>query len=155
MKRAVFLSIAVMAVLTAALADQWADGYLRKDGTYVQGYWRSEPDDKYWNNWSTSGNTNPYTSEKGYDLPKLDDYLKRPSYYDYKHRPDGYTPREETQSYPLYEVPSDNNYYELPQTTTPYLSPCENSTEDYSSPYEYTPSGSDDPSTEFDLDGDE
>jgi hypothetical protein len=161
MMRSVFLSIAVMAVLTAALADQWVNGYYRSDGTYVQGYMRSEPDNKYWNNWSSSGSTNPYTSEKGYDLPKLEDYLKKPAYYDYKYRPDGYTSRNKTQSYPLYVTPSFGSDYQLPSTPNLYESPYDNTyksnTEDYAPPYnyEYTPSGSDDPTTEYDLDGDE
>ena len=161
MKRAVFLTIAALSLLTTALADQWVSGYVRKDGKYVQGHWRSDPDNKYWNNWSSSGNTNPYTGKKGYDLPKLDDYLQRPSYYDYTYRPYGYTPRQETRTYPLYVTPSYGNYYQLPSThslyESPYNSTFKSSTEDYSRPYEseYTPSSSDEANTIFDLDGDE
>lgn len=43
----------------------WVNGYYRKDGTYVKGYWRSSPDDSVSNNWSTIGNVNPYTGEAG------------------------------------------------------------------------------------------
>ena len=154
MMRAVLLTLAVMAVLTVALADQWVNGYYRKDGTYVQGYMRSDPDDKYWNNWSSSGNTNPYTREKGYDLPKPDDYLKRPSYYDYTYRPYGYTPRQKTRTYPLYVTPSYGNYYQLPSTPSlhesPYNSRYKNRTEDSPGPYDYAPRGVNDPNSILD-----
>lgn len=40
-------------------------GYFRKDGTYVQPHHRSAPDGNFNNNWSTSGNVNPYTGEEG------------------------------------------------------------------------------------------
>lgn len=159
MKHAVLMTIAVMAMLTSALADQWVDGYYRSNGTYVQGYWRSDPDNKYWNNWSSWGNTNPYTNEKGYDLPKLEDYIEKPSYYDYTYRPFNYTPRFDAQTSPLYVAPSYNHYYELPSTSAPYVDPYgstyENSTEDNSSPFDYTPGDLGYPSSEYDLDGDE
>lgn len=40
-------------------------GYVRKDGTYVMPHRRSAPDGRFWNNWSTSGNINPYTGKYG------------------------------------------------------------------------------------------
>lgn len=36
-------------------------GYYRKDGTYVQPHYRSNPDGNPYNNWSYPGNVNPYT----------------------------------------------------------------------------------------------
>ena len=162
MNRAVLLIVAALSLLSAALADQWVGGYFRKDGRYVQGHWRSDPDGKYWNNWSSSGNSNPYTGERGYDLPKLDDYLKRPSYYNYTYRPYGYTPpRHETRAYQPYVSPAYGSCYRSPSTPSLYESPYNrtyrSSTEDYSRPYEseYTPSSSDEHGTIFDLDGDE
>jgi len=41
------------------------EGYTRKDGTYVAPHYRSAPDGSFENNWSTKGNTNPYTGEAG------------------------------------------------------------------------------------------
>lgn len=38
-------------------------GYFRKDGTYVQPHYRSNPDGNPYNNYSFPGNTNPYTGE--------------------------------------------------------------------------------------------
>jgi hypothetical protein len=40
-------------------------GYYRKDGTYVRPHYRSNPDGNFGNNWSTTGNINPYTGKRG------------------------------------------------------------------------------------------
>ena len=52
--------------LTPAFADQWVNGYTKRDGKYVQGHYRSDSDSSFDNNWSSSGNSNPYTGKKGY-----------------------------------------------------------------------------------------
>ncbi|QKM64645.1 hypothetical protein DCO17_04985 [Polynucleobacter tropicus] len=48
-----------------AFADTYVNGYYKKDGTYVNGYTRSSPDSTNWNNYSTQGNSNPYTGGEG------------------------------------------------------------------------------------------
>jgi len=40
-------------------------GYVRRDGTYVAPHLRSNPDGRFYNNWSSSGNVNPYTGKEG------------------------------------------------------------------------------------------
>ena len=50
---------------SAALADEYVNGYTRRDGTYVQPHMRSSPDGNPLNNWSTRGNVNPYTGDVG------------------------------------------------------------------------------------------
>ena len=40
--------------------------YLRRDGSYVPGHYRSAPDGYFHNNWSTYPNVNPYTGKPGY-----------------------------------------------------------------------------------------
>jgi hypothetical protein len=52
-----------------AVANVSVESYSRKDGTYVQPHYRSNPDNNPYNNWSTKGNTNPYTGEKGTRKP--------------------------------------------------------------------------------------
>ena len=47
-------------------ADQYVNPYFRQDGSFVQGYMRSSPDGNINNNYSTQGNTNPYTGQRGY-----------------------------------------------------------------------------------------
>ena len=43
----------------------YVDGHFRRDGTYVPGHHRTTPDSNRLNNWSTRGNTNPYTGRQG------------------------------------------------------------------------------------------
>ncbi len=45
-------------------------GYTKKSsGTYVQPHYRSNKDTTKYNNYSTKGNTNPFTGKKGYKSP--------------------------------------------------------------------------------------
>lgn len=48
--------IGLVLFLGCACADVWIEGYFRKDGTYVQGHWRSEADGIKWNNRSEQNN---------------------------------------------------------------------------------------------------
>lgn len=65
-------------------------GYYRKDGTYVQPHYRSNPDGNPYNNWSYPGNTNPYTGKTatGNEETYLKNYKSKnsnyslPNYYD-------------------------------------------------------------------------
>lgn len=41
------------------------DGYNRKDGTYVEPYYRTKANDTIEDNYSTRGNQNPWTSKRG------------------------------------------------------------------------------------------
>jgi hypothetical protein len=70
----VAVSAAVVPVAQAAVRVK---GYFRKDGTYVQSHYRSNPDGNPYNNWSFPGNTNPYTGKVAPGNP--DTYLK--NYY--------------------------------------------------------------------------
>ena len=64
MKR--FLSLVLLLVcISSAFADTYVNGYYKRDGTYVNGYNRSSPDPTNWNNYSTQGNSNPYTGSEG------------------------------------------------------------------------------------------
>jgi hypothetical protein len=49
MKRTALL-IALVALSSTALADQYVRGYYKKDGTYVQGHTKSSPDKYRYNN---------------------------------------------------------------------------------------------------------
>lgn len=57
--------IMLMAVAGTAIADNYTNGYMRKDGTYVQPHYQTAPDRNPYNNYSTKGNTNPYTGQAG------------------------------------------------------------------------------------------
>jgi hypothetical protein len=60
-----------MVILLAATfaASAWSQTYVkphvRKDGTYVEGHYRSSPDSSRLNNYSTQGNYNPYNGQTG------------------------------------------------------------------------------------------
>ncbi|MGH7389701.1 MAG: hypothetical protein ACREM3_09630 [Candidatus Rokuibacteriota bacterium] len=65
--RAVGLVAIVLGLIAPAFAgDTYVRGHIRKDGTYVQPHYRSAPDGNVWNNYSTSGNVNPYTGKPGH-----------------------------------------------------------------------------------------
>jgi len=49
-----------------AFADVYVNGYTRSDGSSVGGHYRSSPNSSIYDNWSTYGNVNPYTGQKGY-----------------------------------------------------------------------------------------
>lgn len=70
-----FLSVLlVMAILIGTIgfatvsnvdAAQRVRGYYRKNGTYVQPYFRSDRNSSKWDNYSTKGNINPFTGKRG------------------------------------------------------------------------------------------
>jgi len=51
----------VMLLPAFAAAQVYVNPYVRRDGTQVQGHYRSAPDGNPSNNYSYPGNTNPYT----------------------------------------------------------------------------------------------
>ncbi len=62
----IILAIGLIAIPGLTLADQYVSPHVRKDGTYVEGHMRSSPNNNRFDNYSTQGNTNPYTGERGY-----------------------------------------------------------------------------------------
>ena len=65
------LVVAVGAILCllsgSALASEYVHGYMRNNGTYVPGHYRSTPDGSVRNNYSFKGNVNPYTGSTGHN----------------------------------------------------------------------------------------
>ena len=54
-----------------SVGRHYVNSYIRSNGTYVHGHYKTNSDDSFWNNWSSAGNTNPYTGHKGTKLPKI------------------------------------------------------------------------------------
>ena len=81
MKRA-FIALSALATLFAtpayAAKDVYVDGYYTNRGTYVQPHHRTSPDTNPYNNYSTLGNSNPWTGQRGTESP----YGSRSSIYD-------------------------------------------------------------------------
>ena len=73
-----FIVVTVAVLADGTFAAERVKGYYRdSDGdgykeTYVSPYYRTEKDNNPYNNYSTQGNTNHYTGEKGYVNPYND-----------------------------------------------------------------------------------
>lgn len=65
-----FLIFIFSSISAIAVQNQKVKGYTKKNGTYVNSYNRTKSDRKMYNNYSTKGNYNPYTSKKGYKQEK-------------------------------------------------------------------------------------
>jgi hypothetical protein len=65
MKKITLLAVVfVLGWLGVAQAQVWVDPYTRRDGTYIGGHYRSNPDGNPYNNWSYPGHVNPYTGKQ-------------------------------------------------------------------------------------------
>jgi len=80
---AILIFIIFLLFLSFVYADVWVNGYYKKNGTYVQGHWRSSPDSDPTNNFSYPGNVNPYTGKVAPGNPET--YLK--NYPNYSNKP--------------------------------------------------------------------
>ena len=63
--RELLISLLFLVAVSSVSADTWVNGYVRRDGTYVQGHYRQDPNSTNWDNYSTQGNVNPYSGESG------------------------------------------------------------------------------------------
>jgi len=61
----IFFAFCVVFWCTSALSDQFVHGYTRSNGTYVQPYYRSSPNNTVRDNFSYKGNVNPHTGAVG------------------------------------------------------------------------------------------
>ena len=55
--------------LVLPVQAKYVKGYYKSNGTCVNGYHRTRADYSKYNNYSTKGNYNPYTGQKGYKYP--------------------------------------------------------------------------------------
>lgn len=72
--RSVIFGICCLAIVVPAYAQSTSvRPHIRKDGTFVQGHRRTNPNSSIYDNWSTRPNINPYTGRTGtvdpYSLP--------------------------------------------------------------------------------------
>ena len=70
-KRIAFIILCLLAFseVAAAYGDTTVREYVKRDGTYVRRHHRTKPDDTMWNNYSSKGNTNPWTGQRGWITP--------------------------------------------------------------------------------------
>lgn len=64
MKRIV-MAVAALGLAATAGADTYVKGHVKADGTYVPGHFKTEANTTKLDNYSTKGNTNPYTGKAG------------------------------------------------------------------------------------------
>jgi hypothetical protein len=50
---------------SAAFAQTYVNPHVRRDGTFVEGHFRTAPDRNPYNNYSSQGNFNPYSGTPG------------------------------------------------------------------------------------------
>ena len=72
----VFLSILLL-TSSAAFADTYVQGHTKSNGTYVEGHYRSDANSHRFDNYSSKGNTNPYTGQQG---SQRNEYSNPPQY---------------------------------------------------------------------------
>lgn len=68
MKR-IATTIALSAMAVASTAQVYVAPHIRSDGTFVDGHYRSSPDNTRLNNYSSENNFNPYTGQRGSENP--------------------------------------------------------------------------------------
>lgn len=61
MRRILLALAGALLVATTAVAQVYVRPYVKRDGTMVEGHYRSRPDGNPYNNFSYPGNVNPYT----------------------------------------------------------------------------------------------
>lgn len=60
------LSLLFTMAFSSIVSAQYVNGHYRSNGTYVNGYHRTDANDTKKDNYSYYGNTNPYTGQRGY-----------------------------------------------------------------------------------------
>ncbi len=51
------------------VSERYVRPYVRSNGEFVEGHIKTNPDDSFWNNYSSKGNVNPYSGKIGSRLP--------------------------------------------------------------------------------------
>jgi len=68
------------AVALPAMAQTYVNPHVRKDGTYVDGHYRSRPNSTVDDNYGTRGNMNPYTGQTGTQPRSYEQPYQAPTY---------------------------------------------------------------------------
>lgn len=78
----IFLTLSSVLFAQVNPEHVWVDGYTRSDGAYVRGHYKTKANTTVNDNFSTIGNTNPYTGDPGWK-PR-DSKVVYDSYYNYE-----------------------------------------------------------------------
>ena len=74
----IIATFAFSIVCIAGFSQTYVEGYYKKSGTYVAPHVKTERNSTNHDNYSTQGNTNPYTGDSGY---RAKDYSSQSSNY--------------------------------------------------------------------------
>ena len=69
MKKILLIMLSFVLMNSSANAGRFVKGYFRKNGTYVAPSYRTKANNSKYDNYSTKGNTNPFSGKKGYKSP--------------------------------------------------------------------------------------
>jgi hypothetical protein len=67
MLKVIVVALLGLALMASVCYAEWVSGYTRTDGTYVNGYFRSDSNSTVRDNYSYKSNVNPYTGEEGHN----------------------------------------------------------------------------------------
>jgi len=76
--RKIAIATCLWCLAFASFANEYVNGYYKRDGTYVEGHFKTSPNVTNHDNYSTQYNVNPYTDTTGSRAP---DYS--PNAYNY------------------------------------------------------------------------
>jgi hypothetical protein len=71
--------LALAAFTTFASAQVYVKPHVNRDGTFVEGHYRSRPNNTDLDNYGTRGNVNPYTGQEGTRKPSYENPYQVPS----------------------------------------------------------------------------
>ncbi len=59
------VAASLIGIVAFSQKDQYVNGYTKSNGTVVQGYHKTAPNNTVYDNYSTAPNVNPYTGKTG------------------------------------------------------------------------------------------
>lgn len=65
MIKAALIAVAALGTSATAQSSHYVSGHTTSNGTYVAPHYQTNPNTTTSDNWSTKGNTNPYTGQQG------------------------------------------------------------------------------------------
>lgn len=65
------IAVVFLIIPTLSFADTSVSGYVRRDGMYVQPHYRSNANSIRFDNYSSQGNSNPYTGQSGHNRSEI------------------------------------------------------------------------------------
>jgi hypothetical protein len=89
-----FILIAALIATSSTAKDVYVKPHVNRDGTYVEGHYRTAPNSSRHDNYGTQGNVNPYTGHQGTVNPYTQ---PAPTYQPYQ-APQPYQPYQPYQS---------------------------------------------------------